>query len=123
MKLVRELGHRERLAFALVVLFVVELLQFAAQVVGELSFVELANHDLLEALEDVGDAVRQRVDVVEVAERNFLAFGTHFIDGILQVSACTAPTYYEQIAFRVAVNLSLIHIWKTKVRQGAIFAA
>ena len=92
MKLVRELGHRERMALALVVLFVVELLQFAAQVVGELSFFELANHDLLEALEDVGDAVRQRVDVVEVAERNFLAFGTHFIDGILQVSACTAPT-------------------------------
>ena len=72
MKLVRELGHRERLAFALVVLFVVELLQFAAQVVGELSFVELANHDLLEALEDVGDAVRQRVDVVEACKLPYM---------------------------------------------------
>ena len=70
-----KLCNREGQALALVVLFVAELLQTLAQVVGELPFVQLADDDLAEFREYLAYAVRQRVDVVEMAQRNALAFG------------------------------------------------
>ena len=75
------------MSFALVVLLVAELLQLVAEVVGELSLVELADDDLLEAREDLADAVRQRVDVVEVAERDAVSLAAQVVHGVLQVAA------------------------------------
>ena len=46
-----------------------------AQVVGELTFVQLEDDDPAELREDVAPAVRQRVDVVEMCERHAFAFG------------------------------------------------
>ena len=60
------------MSFALVVLLVAELLQLVAEVVGELSLVELADDDLLEAREDLADAVRQRVDDLRGSLRDFI---------------------------------------------------
>ena len=90
-----KLCNREGQALALVVLFVAELLQTLAQVVGELPFVQLADDDLAEFREYLAYAVRQRVDVVEMAQRNALAFGAHLVDGVLQVSARTSPADHQ----------------------------
>ncbi len=49
--------------------------------------------------------MRQRADVVEVAERDALALAAHFVDGVLQVAARTAPAYDQQVALRVAAEL------------------
>ena len=48
--------------------------------------------------------LRQRVDVVEVAERDAFAFAAQLVDGILQMSARAAPADNQQVAFGVRKN-------------------
>ena len=99
-----ELDHREGLAFALVVLLVMELLEVLAEVVCELAFVEFADDDAAEAGEDFAHAAGQGVDVVEVAERDLVTFAPHLVDGVLEVSAGAAPSYDEEFTLFVAPN-------------------
>ena len=93
-----ELAYIERLACHLIVLVNVHALNVHSEVSGKLSAVELCNDNLLVCTEHFGRVCRQRVEIGEMCERHFLAFGCQCIESRVQMSVSTAETYNQKVS-------------------------